>query len=54
MMTAYANGARDCRGHPGPSAQSDVMLEGSVTSVHPLYYRILTVVAGLFCLKTVI
>ena len=36
MMTAYANGPLDCPGYPGQSAQSDAMLEGSVTSVHPL------------------
>ena len=37
LPTAYAHGAHDCPGYPGQSAQSYVMLEGSVTSVHPLY-----------------
>ena len=38
MMIAYVHGARDCPGYPGQSAQSDTMLEDSMTSVKTLYF----------------
>ena len=37
MVIACAHGVRDCPGYPGHSAQSNAMLEDSMTSVQTLY-----------------
>ena len=42
MMIAYAHGAHDFPGYPVQFAQSDAMLEDSVTSVKTLYNKLIT------------